>query len=160
MREPGLPGPSLLRSADGLGYAEVRRMRRAKQGIEYENIDSAKRAQRVFRQLLRVRDVTELADAVAVNGDRTVRYGYRHDLHVSDTKTLSGRDCTCAAFGFARPRKWADRIVEDVCEALCKPRHGVGRSIHVDRNIVLIGKRANVVYTLNMIRVIVREENC
>src|SRR5437667_12441450 len=109
MREPGLPGPNLLRSADGLGYAEVRRMRRAKQGIEYENIDSAKRAQRVFRQLLRVRDVTELADAVAVNGDRTGRYGYRHDLNVSDTETVSGRDCTGAAFGLARPGEWGAR---------------------------------------------------
>src|SRR5438094_6980378 len=118
MREPGLPGANLLRGTDRLGDADVRRMRSAKQSIEYENLDSPKRGQGIFRQLLRVGDVPQLADAVAVNGDRTVRHGYRHDLHVSDTKTLSGRNRTCAAFGLARPRKWADRIVEDVCETL------------------------------------------
>src|SRR5438874_525479 len=131
MREPCLPGANLLCRTNGLGHAEVRRMRRAEQSIEDEDIDAPKRAQRVFRELLGVRDVAQPADAVTVNGDWAVRHGYGHDLHVSDAKTLSGRNRACAALRFARSRKWADRVVEDVCEALREPRHRVGRSIHV-----------------------------
>jgi hypothetical protein len=65
-----------------------------------------------------------------------------------------------APFGLARPGKRTNRVVKDVREAVHQSRDRIWRSIHVDRNVPLIGERTNVVNAMDVIRVIVREENC
>ncbi len=68
MREPGLSRANLLRGTYSLRHAQMRRVRLAEQCVEDEDIDPAKGAHRIFRQLLRVGDVSKIADAVAING--------------------------------------------------------------------------------------------
>ena len=64
-----------------------------------------------------------------------------------------------AAFWLARPGQRADGVVEDVREALRQSRHRVGWPVHLDRNIAPVGKRADVVNSVDVVRVIVREQN-
>jgi hypothetical protein len=64
-----------------------------------------------------------------------------------------------AALRLARAGQRADRVVEDVRESVHEAGNRVGGPIHVDRNIALVRKRANVVNSVNVVRVIVREEN-
>ena len=56
--------------------------------------------------------------------------------------------------------KGFDRIVEDVGEALCQPRHRVRRTVHLDRDVALVRERANVVDAVDVIGVIMSEKNC
>src|ERR1700730_15887712 len=133
MREPRLSGANLLRGAYSLRHAQVRRVRLAEQGVEDEDIDPTKSAHRIFRQLLRVGDVSKVADAVAVDGDGAVWNGHWRDIHVADAKALTRKNRVRATFGFARPGKCVDGVVEDVREALRQSRHRIGWSVHLDR---------------------------
>src|SRR6266550_4352278 len=72
MREPGLSRANLLRGTHSFRHAQMRRVRLAEQSVEDEDIDPAKGTHRIIRQLLRIGDVSKIADAVAINGDRTV----------------------------------------------------------------------------------------
>ena len=132
-------------------------MRRAEQSVEDEDIDPTKSAHRIFRQLLRVGDVPKVANAVTINGDRAVRNGHWRDLHVSDAKALPRKNGVRSTLGFARPGKCVDGVVEDVREALRQSGHRIRRSVHLDRTIAPVGKRADVVDSMDVIRVIMCE---
>src|SRR6266403_4837317 len=127
MREPGLSRANLLRGTYSLRHAQMRRVRLAEQSVEDEDIDPAKGARRIFRQLLGVGDVSKIADAVAINGDRAVWNGHWRDIHVSDPKGLARKNRVGARFGFARAGQRLDGVVEDVRETLRQSRHRVGR---------------------------------
>ena len=159
MREPRLSRSDFLRRADSLGHAQVRRVWRSEKGVEDQDINASKRPNRVFRQLLGVGDVAEVADAIGVDSGGPVWNGDGRYIHISNAKSLAGRNRVSAPFGLARSGKRTNRVVEDVCEAVHQSRHGIGRPVHVDRNIALVRQRPNVVNAMDVVRVIVREEN-
>src|SRR5258707_12206165 len=70
MREPGLPRANLLRGTYSLRHAQMRRVRLAGQCVEDQKIDAAKKAHPIFRPLFCIGDRSEIADAVAINGER------------------------------------------------------------------------------------------
>ncbi len=88
-----------------------------------------------------------------------MRNRHRRDVHISDAKALARRNRVSAAFGLARARERPDGIVEDVGEALRESGHRVGRPVHPDRNIAAVGEGADIVYPVDVIGVIVREQN-
>src|SRR6266566_7120998 len=98
-------------------------MWRPKQSVENENVDCTKCAERVFRQLFRVGDVTEVTDAVTVNRDGTVRDRHRQHIHISNTKGLARWNRVGPGFRLASPWQRFDRRVEDVRETLRQTRH-------------------------------------
>jgi hypothetical protein len=159
MREPRLSRSDFLCRTHGLGYAEVRRVWRPKKGVEDQDINASKRPNRIFRQLLGVSDVAEVADTIGIDSSGPVWNGDRRYIDISNAKGLAGRHRVSAPFGLARSGKRTNRVVEDVCEAVHQSCDRIGRSIHVDRNVPLVGQRANVVNAMDVVRVIVREEN-
>jgi hypothetical protein len=134
-------------------------MWRPEKGVEDQDINASKRPNRIFRQLLGVRDVAEVADTIGVDGSGPVWNGDRRYIHVSDAKGLACRNRVSPPFGLARPGKRTNRVVEDICEAVHHSRDRIWRPIHVDRSIALVRQRANVVNTMDVVRVIVGEEN-
>jgi len=159
MSEPSLPGTNFLRGGHGLGHAEVGRVRRPEKCVEHKDINASERPNRIVRQLLRVGDVAEVADTIGVDGSGPVRNGNRRNIDVADAKRLAGENRVSVSFGLARPWQRANRVVEDVRESVYQSRHRIGRSVHVDWNIALVGQRANVVNAMHVVRVIVCEEN-
>jgi len=135
-------------------------MWRPEKGVEHQDINAPKGPNRIFGQLLGVGDVAKVADAIGVDGSGPVWNGDRLYLDVSNAKHLAGRNRMSAPFGLGRPGKRTNRVVKDVREAVHQSRDRIWRSIHVDRNVPLIGERTNVVNAMDVIRVIVREENC
>jgi hypothetical protein len=159
MREPRLSRSDFLCRAHRLGHAQVRRVWRPEKGVEDQDVNASKRPNRIVRQLLGVGDVAEVADTIGVDSGGPMRNGDGRYIHVPNPKSLAGRNRVSAPFGLARPGKGANRVVEDVCEAVHESRDRIGRTIHVDRNVTPVRQRANVVNAVDMVRVIVREEN-
>ena len=159
MREPRLSRSDFLCRTHSLGHAEVSRVWSTEKGVEDQDINASKGPNRIFRELLGVGDVSEVADTISVNGSGPVWNRNGRYLYVSDAKGLAGRDRVSAPFGLARPRKRTNRVVEDVCEAVHQSRDRIGWPVHVDRNVALIRQRANIVDAMDVVRVVVREEN-
>jgi hypothetical protein len=160
VREPGLACADLLCHLDGLRDAEMSRMGFAKERVDYQNGYATKCAQRFVRQLLGVGYVSQVSNPVAVNRDRTVRNRDRHHLDIPNGEALAGAHVMRPALRLARARQRLDRRVEDVGESFGQSLHRVGRTIHVDRRVTTIRKRADIIDAVDMIGVIVREQNC
>ena len=159
VREPRLSRSDFLCRAHRLGHTEVRRVRRPEKRVEDQDINASKRPNHIFRQLLGVGDVTEVSDAIGVDSSGSMWNGDRSHIDISDAKRLAGGNRVSAPFRLARPRKRTNRVVEDVCETVHEACDGIGRPVHVDRNVALVRQRANVVNSVDVVRVIVREEN-
>ena len=159
MREPRLSRSDSLCRTHSLGHAEVSRVWRTEKGVEDQDINASKCPNRIFRQLLGVGDVAEVADTIGVNGSGPVWNRDGRYLYISDTEGFAGRNRVSAPFGLARAGKRTNRVVEDVCEAVHQSRDRIGGPVHVDRNVALIRQRPNVVNAMDVVRVVVREEN-
>ena len=88
-----------------------------------------------------------------------MRDGDRYNVYVRNSKRLARGNRMSSTFGLAGTGKRFDPAVEDVLEALREPLHRVGRSVHVDRRVGSVRKRANIIDPVDVIRVIVRENN-
>ena len=72
MCEPRLSRADFFRGTHSLRHTEVRRVGRAEERVQHEDIDSTKSSHGILRQLFRVRDVAKIADTVSVNGGGAV----------------------------------------------------------------------------------------
>lgn len=134
-------------------------MRRPEKSVEDQDIDTPKCTHGIFRQLLGIGDIAEATDTIGVDSRGTVWDGDGRYIHISNAKCLAGRNRVSASFRLARPGKRANRVVEDVREAVHESGDRIGGPVHVDRNVALVRQRANIINTMDVVRVIVGEEN-
>lgn len=159
VREPRLACADFLRDGHCFRNAEMRRVLRAKKGIEDEHTHTTERLERLFGKLLGVGDIAEITNPISVYGYRTMRHSHWHHLDISNREAFACCDVVRTALGLARPRQRLDRGVEDVGEPFGQPLHRVWRTIHVDGHVTSIREGANIVNAVNVIRVIVGEED-
>ncbi|MEA2761239.1 MAG: hypothetical protein QOD47_523 [Gemmatimonadaceae bacterium] len=134
-------------------------MRGSEKRVENQDSHATKCSHSFVGQLFRVRYVPEVSDPVAIHRRRPVRHRDRNHIHIANANRLAGDKRMSTTLGLAGPWQGLDGVVEDVREPSCQPLHGHGRAIHVNRLIVPIRERTNIVDAMHMIRVIVREEN-
>src|SRR2546423_2292271 len=158
-RHPRLSRGDPLRRAHGLGYTQVRGMLRAEERVQNENVDAAKSGYCVVGQLFRIGHVAEIANAIAVDRNGSVRDRDRQHVDIADPASLARRYRVSGSLRLAGAWQRLDRIVEDVGKPLGQTCHRIRRTIHLDRHIAPVRERADVVDAVHVIGVIVREKN-